>query len=267
MSAPNQRERFFVESIEAPTVELPVGEAHHALHVLRLADGAAVEVFDGRGNLAEGALRPAGRGQANVEIVRRLSVAQRPAPRVELAFAVPKGKRLDWLLEKAAELGAARLSPVIFHRSVASPELSQHARDRWRGICIAAAKQCGSLFLPDVSAPRGLEEYVAAAGGAGVRIFGHVGESAGLATATRNHKTGEPVIVVIGPEGGLTDVEVELLKAGGFAPVTMGPNVLRIETAAIALLAGVQAVSSLGPAASSSLSPPRERVGHTARMR
>ena len=100
MSEFGAKHRFFAESVTGPVVELPAGQAHHALHVMRLSAGDMVEVFDGSGEVVTGSLRPTGRRAAQVEVTDRRSGEPPPGPSVELAFAVPKGRRLDWLLEK-----------------------------------------------------------------------------------------------------------------------------------------------------------------------
>ena len=168
----------------------------------------------------------------------------RAEPIVHLAFAVPKGNRADWLVEKATELGAASLRPTIFQRSVAAKEgLSPARRDRWRARCVAAAKQSGQSLLPTVEDTGSLEEVLARACGSLV-LVGDVTESAEpLAQALARRYAGQPVLLVVGPEGGLTDGERGSLRAAGATWVRLGRSVLRIETAAVALLAAVLAVS------------------------
>ena len=143
--------RFFCPDLTGPEVVLSDEEAHHALHVLRLSAGAEVSLFDGRGNSAVGRITRAGPRGVVAAVQRRPPAAQRPGAIVRLAFAVPKGKRLDWLLEKATELAAASLCPVAFHRSIAGGEqLTPAKRRRWLTHCVAAAKQSGTDFLPDI---------------------------------------------------------------------------------------------------------------------
>lgn len=235
------RHRFFAESIAADAVELAPAEVHHTLHVLRLADGAAVEVFDGAGAVGEGLLRVVGRGRASVEVQQRRRADVRPGPSIELAFAVPKGKRLDWLLTKATELGAAVLAPVAFARSVARPALTGKARDRWRATCIAAAKQCGADFLPEIRPPEELGEYLQR-GGPG--LFGEPDAAKSIPAAWAELAGQDRVRILVGPEGGLTDAERTDVEAAGLIPVRLGGYVLRVETAALALLAAVRAIGA-----------------------
>jgi len=224
-------------------ITLSASEAHHAAHVLRLRPGDAVEVFDGRGSAADARLETVERG----EVVVRLEAVRRtpppPAPALRLAFAVPKGKRLDWLLEKATELGAARLAPVRFARSVAGPKsLSPRARRRWEARCIAAAKQALLPHLPVLEPVRPPAEALQAEGPG---VFGDTGPAAGplagaLDALPPAHRVGT-LHLYVGPEGGLSDEERRLLGRVGIVPVRLGRTVLRIETAAVALLAAAVA--------------------------
>ncbi len=240
MKGPDARHRFFVESLAGGRIALSAGEAHHALHVLRLRAGAMVEVFDGAGGVAVGAFLPTGRKAAAVEVTERRPAGARPGPAVELAFAVPKGRRLDWLIEKATELGAAALQPVIFERSVAGPAPSAGAPPRWRSTCIAAARQCRADFLPEIRAAAALTDYLAGATAA-VRMLGDRAGEIGPADALADRPAGGDVAVLVGPEGGLTDAERKAAIEAGFVPVRLGRLILRTDTAAVALLAVVAA--------------------------
>jgi 16S rRNA (uracil1498-N3)-methyltransferase len=215
---------------------LPETEAHHAAHVLRLKPGDAIELFDGSGGSASASVAAVKHGAVAVEIRQVYRRAERPAPVIRLAFAVPKGNRLDWLLEKAAELGVAALAPIRFERSVAGTgELSSAKRRRWLGHCIAAAKQAGLDFLPAIEDLRTLDEFLAAAERPG--IYGDLSDHARpIAEVLEGHA---PPVIVIGPEGGLTDAERRALDAAAFIPVRLGPTTLHIETAALALTAAV----------------------------
>ena len=263
-------------------IDLPQAEAHHAAHVLRLRAGDAVELFDGCGGSARGRLARVAKRDVTVMITEASSggpATARRGPIIALAFAVPKGSRLDWLLEKATELGVASLEPVLFERSVAGgDELSDAKRARWMGHCIAAAKQSGSDYLPALCRPRPLAEF-ARQSSAAVRIYGALAADAvpparvltdGAAAraltgsaaagalkagAASTVKGGAPagtvtagaaagtLAIVVGPEGGLTDAERQALHAARFIPVRLGHTTLRIETAALALVAAALALA------------------------
>ena len=214
------------------------------MDVLRVGVGTEVELFDGQGGLTTGKVIEAGRGRLTVGIAAR-SHLPRPSPVVHLGFAVPKGKRLDWLLEKATELSAASLTPVIFQRSVAGGgELSDSKRRRWQAHCLAAAKQCGLNWLPEILPPQPLHEFLALSKD-GLGILGHAAaEAASLATVISQWRGGQPIRLLVGPEGGLTDAELATARKAGFLPARLGRTTLRVETAAVALLAAIVAYGS-----------------------
>jgi len=230
--------------IEGGEVSLPQAEAHHAAHVLRLGPGNAVEIFDGRGGAATGRLVAVERGSAIVRVQSVRPPAPRPKPTLRLAFAVPKGKRLDWLLEKATELGAAALAPVRFARSVAGRKpLTPATRGRWLARCIAAAKQARVAHLPTLEPVRPLADVVTPSTPAIVGAL--TDEAVPLANAlTAMARTGTPesVHIYVGPEGGLTEEEREVLWNAGTTAVRLGQTVLRTETAAVALLAATAVI-------------------------
>jgi 16S rRNA (uracil1498-N3)-methyltransferase len=240
-----ERYRFFAEDLGAAEVGLSQSEAHHAARVLRLKPGSEVELFDGRGGRAVGRLVRSGGGKLAVAIDRRDPPQPRPQPAVHLAFSTPKGKRLDWLLEKATELGAASLSPVIFHRSVAGGgELGEGKRGRWLAHCVAAAKQSGVDFLPELRAPAPLVEVLGRSVGMLIVVGDPAGDARALAAAMAGQKDGQDVLLLVGPEGGLTEAERSAILAAGAVAVRVGATVLRIETAAVALLAVTVALAA-----------------------
>jgi 16S rRNA (uracil1498-N3)-methyltransferase len=231
--------RFYVEILTDAVVRLPAEEAHHACRSRRLREGDAVIVFDGRGHEAAGTILSASKARVEVrigEVVER----PRPRPALTLAVAMPKGPRQETLIEKCTELGTAEIVPLITQRSVATP--SDHRLDKWRRTTIEAAKQSDQCWLPVLSPPRRLEEVLAdatafehhlvAAPGAGT-MLDWAGVLAGSAS----------VLAFIGPEGGWTGGELNELTAAGCRPVSLGPHVLRIETAAIAIAALVHGLA------------------------
>ena len=209
-----------------------------------------MELFDGKGTAAEGEVIRivSPRRSAQAEVVVRSSERRQfppPKPAVHLGFAVPKGKRLDWLLEKATELGAASLRPIGFHRSTPgagrSGTLSPAQRDRWFTHCVAAGKQCGLSWLPVIEEYAELDDFLASSR-PGVRLVGDPGtEALPLPAALGKSDDDEQVVLLVGPEGGFTDAERDAIVRAGFIPTSLGPNMLRVETAAVALLAGIWA--------------------------
>jgi 16S rRNA (uracil1498-N3)-methyltransferase len=208
-----------------------------------------VELFDGAGGSALGRIVRVHRREVAVTVAEVRPPTSPPEPRVTLAFAVPKGNRLDWLLEKTTELGAAHLAPVTFERSITGwDKLSSAKRARWLGHSIAAAKQAGLDWLPEIADPRPLAAFLKdaagddAAGGA-LRLFGDLSaEAVPIRDTISGGARLRRACLVIGPEGGLAESEREALRRAGFVGVRLGRTTLRIETAAVALLAATLAL-------------------------
>jgi 16S rRNA (uracil1498-N3)-methyltransferase len=235
--------RFYLPGLSPGRLALPVEEARHARTVLRVRPGEAVRVFDGRGAVADGRVVEVTRGEVAVEVgaVRR-SEPIRPA--VHLGFAVPKGKRVDRLLEKATELGAASLQPVRFSRSVATVGAGGNKARRWSRHVIEAAKQCGLDWLPELREEVGLDGWLASAGTGA--MAGDLSESARPMGEVVQASVPEELYLLVGPEGGLTDDEREEIGQAGGCLVRLGRTTLRIETACVALLAGIRALREAG---------------------
>jgi 16S rRNA (uracil1498-N3)-methyltransferase len=222
-------------------VTLSGGEAHHALHVLRLKTAAAVELFDGRGRWASGTISQTRRDSVDVAVAEVLGPGEPALPQIHLAFSPPKGKRLDWLLEKAAELAVATLQPISCERSVVSVRGDETATRRWEAICASAVRQSGQTYLPRILPVAALADLLAAKP-AGTAIIAHGRQdSPGLAAALKDWQ-GDDLTVLIGPEGGWTDEELRSAEAAGFLPARLGSTTLRVETAAIAVAAGAIAI-------------------------
>jgi 16S rRNA (uracil1498-N3)-methyltransferase len=218
--------RFRVEAAsEGAQVELPREEARHALRSLRLDAGAPIVVFDGKGSEFDARIVRIQSARVLVAVGAARKAAE--SRRYAIATAVPKGNRLDWMVEKLAELGAAEIVPVAFRRSVAT--VTDAKRARLERIAVAAAKQSGRATLPVVAAEIGFAALLERAGPT-TRVAAP-GAKITLAAA------GAAESVVIGPEGGLTDEEEAALAAKGAVAVSLGPNILRIETAAVAAAA------------------------------
>jgi 16S rRNA (uracil1498-N3)-methyltransferase len=235
--------RFLATGLEGDRVVLPEDQGHHARTVMRLKTGSVVDLFDGRGGTASGTLVEVARGQVVAEITERGETLVRPEPQVELAFAIPKGKRLDMLLEKATELGAASLQPVIFDRSVAGGDtLAGSKRDRWMTHCISAAKQCRTDFLPELRDPIGLTDYLASQTHEYCLVGDVSADSRSIPATLAPWQAGQSIGIIVGPEGDFTSEEWGQLAPAGLRGVHLGHTILRVETAAIALLAAVTAV-------------------------
>jgi 16S rRNA (uracil1498-N3)-methyltransferase len=222
-------ERFFVEvPIQGPHARLVEGEAQHVAKVMRAKVGDQITLFDGSGAEFLATITALSRQAVECEILERREIDRELARDVTIAVALPKGDRQQWLVEKLTELGATRLVPLVCQRSVAQPVDSALARlRRWS---IEAAKQCGRNRLLEIASPEKWPQYTANATAA-IRLFAHPGQD------TR-HALGGPqdsLIAAIGPEGGWSDEEVANATSNGWQAVSLGPRILRVETAAIAL--------------------------------
>lgn len=214
---------------------LDATEAHHAFDVLRMQPGDRATVFDGEGAEAEVELLK--RGKTGAEL-RRISVGKTPrlACRITLAQAVPKGKNMDLIIEKATELGAAGIVPLLSERTVVRGSEEDHIRKRakWQRVAIEACKQCGQNFLPQVAEPCTPRDFFARGERFDLMLIGSLQNDARpfkevLGVAKRPAS----VLILIGPEGDFTPAELSLAKSHGCRPVTLGPIILRTETAAI----------------------------------
>jgi len=224
-----------VDAIRA-TATLRGEEARHLVRVLRVRKGAPVEIFDGRGRRWTGAVLEIGSGSVRVGDLRQLP-ANEPAVEIELIQGLPKGDRWEWVVEKGTELGVARFRPVYSEHSVARlPEAREtDRRTRWGKIALAAAKQCERARVPAVEPIRGLADTLATLG---PPVSGE-GRLA-LTERTPGARPGCPdsrpslVRLAVGPEGGWSSADRELLAAAGFAPQSLGPRILRTDTAGLA---------------------------------
>lgn len=220
-------------------VPLDAAARHHLTRVLRLADGADVEVSDGRGAHASGVLE-----HDAIRVTGEVVVVPRPVPAVTVLQGLPRGRKLDEVLRQVTELGADRLVPVAADRSVTRLDgaRAERAVERWRGVARAAAEQARRAWCPEV----GEVVPVAAVGREvprGTRLLvAHVGAPRSLPAVVGEAAAGD-LAVAVGPEGGWTDAEVDALRAVGGVPVGLGPAVLRTEHAAAAAVAVLGALT------------------------
>jgi 16S rRNA (uracil1498-N3)-methyltransferase len=237
-------ERFFVSlPISGSRAMLTGAEVHHVSRVLRAEVGQMVTVFDGSGDEFSARIESIGRSAVELEILERQSVNREARVRLTLAVALPKGERQRWLVEKTVELGVAQIVPLTTKRGVAQP--TESAIERLRRAVIEASKQCGRNCLMEIAEPRKWEELVAADEVA-VRLMAHPGgiplreAVAPISDAVRR------IVAAIGPEGGFTNEDVNRGIAAGWRLVDLGPRILRVETAAIAIAACIGELDGAG---------------------
>lgn len=218
-------------------------EAHHLLHVLRIAAGETVELFDGRGGSAAARVVGATRREVRLEATSPRCVQARAAPRVVLATCVPKQDRFRWLVEKGTELGVFRIIPLRTERSVVDPGAGK--LERLHDTVIQACKQCGRNDLMTIEAPVDWREFVrrwpadASVGTSANRLYvaSPRGERWIQIAADDLHGAVAEMTIAVGPEGGFTSEEIEAAQQVGARLLSLGTYTLRTETAAIAAAA------------------------------
>jgi 16S rRNA (uracil1498-N3)-methyltransferase len=232
--------RFFVESglRVGATIELPDAVAHHAQHALRLRDGAAIVLFDGRGG--EYAARLIAGRHATAEVLGFDPVERESPLAVTLIQSFVPNEKLDWIVEKSTELGAARIVLAPTARSVARLDGERLARKRvhWREVAIAACCQCGRNRLPEIRDAPTFTAALELARDCEARLL----LAPGAGESLMRHARAPSIAVAIGPEGGFSEQEIALAQRAGFVIAALGPRVLRTETAGPAALAALQAV-------------------------
>lgn len=235
--------RFFVEALSAGVLQLAEEEARHALRSRRLSVDDPVSLFDGLGHEAAGRISTANRGEVAIR-VETVAVRPRPVPGIVLAVALPKGPRQDVLVEKCAELGVAGIQPLVTQRSVAGA--SDHKIEKWRRTAIEACKQSGQAWLPEIMPLKKLSEALAELPRFDRAWLALAETECGPACAplarALDLADARTVVAFVGPEGGWEPGEIEQMVAAGCRPVSLGPNTLRIETAAIVLAAAIHSL-------------------------
>lgn len=222
------------------TLSLPPGAARH-VQVLRLQPGDAITLFDGNGGEYTATVERMGRSEVTVDVQTHHPIERETPRAVHLAVGMPANDRMDWLVEKATELGVTSIQPLITAHGVLrlSSERAEKKVAHWQAIAIAACEQCGRNQVPVVHAVRNFSAWLgssAAAAGNAQRLILSLAEGS-RPLAGRGDSGLEAVWVLSGPEGGLGRGEEEAALARGFAPVSLGARVLRAETAALASLA------------------------------
>jgi 16S rRNA (uracil1498-N3)-methyltransferase len=229
------RVRLYKENAEiGQKVALSKDQVRH-LKVLRVKEGEKIRVFDGKGHEFEGTY--AGKVSDELLLEKEVDARKEPAVQATLAIAVPKGARMDVLVEKVSEIGAANIVPILCSRSVVKP--SEAKVGRWRKIAIEACAQSGRSIVPKVLQPITFSELLPT-----IKQYNH---------AFICHPSGQPLakaycecataLVIVGPEGAFTEAELEAAKSEGCTAVSLGPTILRTETAGITAIAQIVSLS------------------------
>jgi 16S rRNA (uracil1498-N3)-methyltransferase len=219
------------------TLELAPEASHHLARVLRMQRGDALILFNGEGGEYQAVIAAVDRRSVTVATGQFSDTVPEPALQLHLGIAMSKGDRMDWVVQKATELGVARITPL--HSERVELKLQGERADKklahWRGIAIAACEQCGRSRLPEIGAIEPLAQWLEHTRAEAKFVLHHRTEAALDATARP-----AGVALLVGPEGGLSEAEIAAAERRGFAPLRLGPRVLRTETAPLAAISVLQ---------------------------
>lgn len=220
--------------------DLPPEAAHHAARVLRLREGDRVEMFDGLGNACHGVITELGGRRVIVGGISADNISRESPLRVMLAQAMSSSEKMDWVIQKATELGVAEIQPLATERSVARLPSERAAKrlEHWRQVAVSACEQCGRNLLPEIHAPLDIMAWLQRMKELpGTRL---ILLPQGAASLNSLEKPNGSVVLLIGAEGGFAEAESDNALRCGFTPIRLGARVLRTETAAVAGLAALQ---------------------------
>ncbi|PWU11606.1 MAG: 16S rRNA (uracil(1498)-N(3))-methyltransferase [Verrucomicrobia bacterium] len=223
---------------DSPVLKGP--EAHHCLDVLRLRKGDRLVVFDGQGSEATATIKAVGKGEVELNSLLR-SLTPRVPLELTLAQAIPKAKSLDWIIQKAAELGAACVAPLLSERTVIQIDSNTAVKkqSKWENIAIEACKQCGQNWVPRILLPSSPKNFLESLEPQDLLLIASLQPDARRlkeVLAAYEREQGilpSRVTILVGPEGDFTPAELALAKSLGCHPITLGPIILRTDTAAL----------------------------------
>jgi 16S rRNA (uracil1498-N3)-methyltransferase len=229
--------RFFIDvPLSLGQHELPEAQAHYIGRVLRHAVGDAVQLFDGSGQEYLGELIEVGKKSVRVELRECIAGLAESPLRIHLGQGLSRGERMDWAIQKATELGASEITPIISARCEVrlKDERADKRMMHWRQVAISACEQCGRSVLPMIHPPLELEAWLQQIE-ADLKLVLHP-----VAEPWVSHTPPRSLAFLIGPEGGLSDAEVDQARGAGFESARLGPRVLRTETAPVVALSVAQ---------------------------
>ncbi|WP_137823110.1 16S rRNA (uracil(1498)-N(3))-methyltransferase [Pseudomonas sp. D(2018)] len=229
--------RFFIDApLALGQHDLPEAQAHYIGRVLRLASGDPVQLFDGSGQEYLGELVEVGKKTVRVELREAFTGMAESPLRVHLGQGLSRGERMDWAIQKATELGVAQISPIVSERCEVrlKDERADKRLAHWRQVAISACEQCGRSVLPVIHSPVTLADWQRDVQ-ADLKLVLHP-----VAEPLAGHARPSSLAFLIGPEGGLSEAEVDAAKAAGFHAARLGPRVLRTETAPVVALSVAQ---------------------------
>lgn len=231
-------DRFFLwEPPAGDRCLLSEEESHHFLRVMKRRPGDELILFDGTGWEARARATRVEKGRVEAEMIDRREVSREPPLALDIAVAIPKGRRMEQMLRALAELGAREVFPILSVRGSVVPRPGAAAR--WHRVAVEAAKQCRRNVLLEVAEPTGISDLLSTMGEYALRILPHTDSAETLGDVIPQGTVPSPAIALIGPEGGFSPAEVGAAVAAGFLPVRLAPSTLRLETAACAVAAAL----------------------------
>lgn len=213
-------------------------EAKHLAQVLRMQPGETITVFDGRGNRAEAQILQVSKQRIPLKLG---PVASQPflRPRIILAQAVPKGKNMEWIIQKAVELGVSVIQPLITRHTIVQP--GDQKAEKWSRIALEACKQCGQDTLPIIEDPLPFDQWLEIQSPGQLKLIASLADDAKNFRETLQARPElQAITLAVGPEGDFSPEETQAALAAGFVPITLGNLVLRVETAAMFCLAAIR---------------------------
>ena len=237
--------RIYIDESLRPGIEvlLPEQAGEHVARVLRLERGHPLILFNGDGHEYDATLAALAKRAVTAEVTGMREVDRESPLRLTLAQGIARGEKMDWILQKATELGVSRIVPVVTERT--EVKLDEERAERrvlhWRSVIAGACEQCGRTRLPDIEPPSRLDRWLGALPDDGTARLALLPEGDTQLSDLREGFSS--AILCVGPEGGFSDNDIALLKHAGFSGVRLGPRILRTETAGIAALAVLQAIA------------------------
>ncbi len=237
---------FFIDPSQATNslVAIQRSEAHHIKNVLRLKPGDRIKLFDGTGFEYDAVIRNMSPAQVDVEIRTKVRASLGPGAQIMVAQAFLKEKKMDDLVRKLCELGVAKWIPFFSQRSIARPDVSRLAgrSRRWQRIAAEALKQCRRIDLPEITTAHSFEEVLEFSQTCDLNIVFWENQSTPLRRdiAPNDKHDSRKILLMLGPEGGFSQEEIEMAKRSGFVVAGLGPRILRAETATLAAVTLVQ---------------------------
>lgn len=234
--------RFYIEDklTVGTKADIKGAEARHIKDVLRLKGGDHILLFDGSGKEFRGEIAGIAKDLVSVNILEEKEGDTESPVEIVLGQGIPKSDKMDLIVQKSTELGVSKIVPLYTER-VIPKSFSLNKLERWRRIAVEACKQSGRVKVPEIAEPLALEKFIDSADEASLRLIPWEGEKEtslkrALPASLENNK----VVFVIGPEGGLTESEIEVAKESGFVPISLGKRILRTETVSLSLLSIIQ---------------------------